>query len=48
MHVPATFTARTSDRLRRIGRALVDGMLPPRCLSCGEIVDQPDALCGRC
>jgi len=48
MHVPATFTARTSDRLRRIGRALVDGVLPPRCLSCGEIVDQPDALCGPC
>ena len=48
MQASATFTARTSDRLRRIGRALVDGVLPPRCLSCGEIVDQPDALCGRC
>ena len=44
----ATFTTRTSAGLRRIGRALVDGVLPPRCLSCGEIVDQPDALCGRC
>src|SRR5271165_6799513 len=48
MQASATFTARTSDRLRRIGRALVDGVLPPRCLSCGEIVDQPDALCSRC
>jgi ComF family protein len=48
MHASATFTARASDRLRRIGRALVDGVLPPRCLSCGEIVDEPDALCGRC
>jgi ComF family protein len=48
MQASATFTARTSDRLRRIGRALIDGVLPPRCLSCGEIVDQPDALCGRC
>jgi ComF family protein len=48
MQASATFTARTSDRLRRIGRALVDGVLPPRCLSCGDIIDQPDALCGRC
>jgi ComF family protein len=48
MEASATFTARTSDRLRRIGRALVDGVLPPRCLSCGEIVEQPDALCSRC
>ena len=48
MEASATFTARTSDRLRRIGRALVDGVLPPRCLSCGEIVEQPNALCSRC
>src|SRR5215471_679233 len=48
MEASATFTARTSDRLRRIGRALVDGVLPPRCLSCGEIIEQPDALCSRC
>ena len=48
MPAAATFTARTSDRLRRIGRVFVDGVLPPRCLSCGEIVDQPDALCGLC
>jgi ComF family protein len=34
--------------LRRIGRALVDGVLPPRCLSCGEIVAEPGALCARC
>jgi ComF family protein len=48
MEASATFTARTSDRLRRIGRAVVDSVLPPRCLSCGEIVEQPDALCSRC
>jgi len=48
MEASATFTTRTSDRLRRIGRALVDSVLPPRCLSCGEIVEQPDALCSRC
>ena len=34
--------------MRRLGRALVDGVLPPRCLACGTIVDEPDALCSRC
>ena len=37
-----------ATRLRRIGRGLVDAVLPPRCLACGEIVEEPDALCGRC
>lgn len=35
-------------RFRRIGRALVDGILPPRCLACGVTVHEPDALCGQC
>ena len=35
-------------RLRRIGRAIVDGVLPPRCLNCGAIVEAVDSLCGRC
>jgi len=35
-------------QLRRLGRAVVDGVLPPRCLACGTIVDEPDALCGSC
>ena len=48
MQASATFTARTASRLRHIGRAVVDGVLPPRCLSCGDTVDEPDALCGRC
>jgi len=34
--------------LLRIGRAVVDGVLPPRCLACGETIEEPDALCGRC
>jgi ComF family protein len=38
----------TFTQLRRIGRGLVDAVLPPRCLSCGETVEEPDALCGRC
>jgi len=34
--------------LRRWGRAVIDGILPPRCLSCGATVDEADALCGTC
>jgi ComF family protein len=44
----ATLAAFAFGRLRRIGRAIVDGVLPPRCLACGEIVEDPHALCGRC
>jgi ComF family protein len=36
------------SRLRRFGRAVVDGILPPRCLACGAVVDEVDALCGKC
>ena len=32
----------------RIGRAIVDGVLPPRCLACGAIVDLPQTLCAPC
>ena len=35
-------------RFRQIGRAIVDAVLPPRCLACGETVAEPDSLCGRC
>ena len=38
----------TLSHLRRIGRGFVDVVLPPRCLACGETVDEPEALCGRC
>ncbi len=48
MQASASFASRTAGRLRWIGRVVVDGVLPPRCLSCGETVDEPDALCGRC
>ena len=34
--------------LRKLGRIVVDGILPPRCLACGDIVGEPHALCGRC
>ncbi len=48
MDAAATLPARTLTRLRRIGGGLVDAILPPRCLACGEIVKEPGALCGRC
>jgi ComF family protein len=35
-------------RLRQVGRIIVDAVLPPRCLACGEIVGEPDSLCGSC
>jgi ComF family protein len=34
--------------VRRLGRAIVDGVLPPRCLACGAIVDTPQTLCASC
>jgi ComF family protein len=39
------FTAATA---RRWGLALLDLVLPPRCLNCGEETDSADALCERC
>jgi ComF family protein len=36
------------SRLRHLGRAVIDGVLPPRCLACGAIVGEVDALCGKC
>ena len=44
MQLAATFPS----ALRRLGRAVVDGVLPPRCLSCGAMVENVDALCGSC
>lgn len=29
-------------------RLLLDAVLPPLCLGCGEIVEAPDGLCARC
>src|SRR5271166_3816989 len=48
MDASATLANWASSRLRRLGRAVVDGVLPPRCLACGETVGEPDALCGKC
>jgi ComF family protein len=48
MQASASFASLVSDRLRQVGRAVVDGVLPPRCLACGETIGEPDSLCGRC
>ena len=48
MQLSATLPAHFAADLHRVGRAVVDGVLPPRCLACGVTVDEPDALCGRC
>lgn len=34
--------------LRQIGRLALDALLPPQCLNCGEMVDQPGTLCPAC
>ena len=41
MHVVSVIAART-------GRFLLDALLPPRCLNCGEEVADPGALCAAC
>jgi ComF family protein len=33
---------------RRLGRLLLDSLLPPRCLACGVEVGEPASLCGAC
>jgi ComF family protein len=42
------FATTLPARFRQLGRAVVDGILPPRCLACGTTVDEVDALCPKC
>jgi ComF family protein len=37
-----------AETARHAGRLLIDALLPPRCLGCGEIVADPGALCSSC
>jgi ComF family protein len=37
-----------SEAPRRAARFLLDALLPPRCLGCGEAVADPSALCPDC
>lgn len=48
MALATTLSAGAAGWIRRIGRAAIDGVLPPRCLGCGALVDAPGALCGQC
>ena len=48
MDESAISAPRFGGSFKRLGRLLVDAVLPPRCLACGDSVDEPDALCGRC
>jgi len=41
-------TATLPHHLRRLGRIVVDGVLPPRCLACGATVGEPHSLCSGC
>ena len=34
--------------LRPAARLALDGLLPPQCLSCAELVGEPGALCATC
>jgi ComF family protein len=48
MQASTILFARAAVGFRRIGKAIIDGVLPPRCLACGEIVDDPSGLCAGC
>lgn len=43
--MPATTIA---SKLSWIGRGLIDLVLPPQCLRCGSLVDEPHTLCAAC
>ncbi|HEX3862555.1 MAG TPA: ComF family protein [Stellaceae bacterium] len=48
MQFSATLPARFRHTARRLGRVIVDAVLPPRCLACNAIVNDPNALCAGC
>ncbi|MFO1152506.1 MAG: ComF family protein [Rhodospirillales bacterium] len=39
---------RAGRLIGRAGRLLLDLLVPPQCLACGETMTTPQALCGRC
>lgn len=41
-------TATLPALMRQAGRLIVDGVLPPRCLACGEAVGDAGSLCAAC
>jgi len=47
-HPAMTLVAFPGSAVRRAARALLDLLLPPRCLSCGEEISATHALCPAC
>jgi len=47
MSLPSS-VARSGFLLRHFARGLLDALLPPQCLACGELVAEPGALCADC
>src|SRR5882672_8537862 len=45
---PGLSPSRLSHVCAKAGRLLLDAVLPPLCLGCGEIVETPGALCAAC
>jgi ComF family protein len=48
MAVLADGTASARRLARRATRLFLDALLPPRCLACGELIDEAGSLCVRC
>src|SRR3954447_24371356 len=48
MRLSTTLPTHLHRTVHWVGRAVVDAVLPPRCLPCGVTVDEPDALCATC
>lgn len=46
--VTTSILAAALPAIRRLGIGLLDMVLPPRCLSCGGLVDTAHALCAEC
>jgi ComF family protein len=38
----------TAEKVRAVGRMVVNAILPPRCLACGATVESSGALCAAC
>lgn len=45
---PIAGFGRAAGTAARLAGQLLDALLPPRCLSCGEAVDRQGGLCARC
>lgn len=41
-------TPSSASAARRLGRFVLDALLPPLCLGCGVVVDEPGVLCAAC